>query len=63
MNGQTFDRSYVELMIDDHQKDVSEFERASQSTNQSVRAFAEKTLPTLREHLRQARDAQAALGK
>jgi putative membrane protein len=63
MSGQEFDRAYVEQMIDDHQTDITEFQRAAQSPNQTVRAFAEKTLPTLREHLQQARDAQTKLGK
>ena len=63
MTGTAFDRAYVDMMISDHQKDITEFERASQSSNESVRSFATKTLPTLREHLTQARDAQASIGK
>jgi len=63
LSGAALDRAYVEQMIDDHQKDITEFQRATQSSNPTVRAFAEKTLPTLREHLQQARDAQAKLGK
>jgi putative membrane protein len=63
LSGPSFDRSYVELMIDDHQKDIAEFERAMHSTNPAVRDFAEKTLPTLREHLVQAREAEAGLKK
>lgn len=63
MTGREFDRAYVEEMINDHQKDITEFERAAQSTNQKVKSFATQTLPTLREHLQQARDAQAAIGK
>jgi putative membrane protein len=63
MSGAAFDRAYVQQMIDDHQTDITEFERAAQSSNQTVRAFAEKTIPTLRQHLQQARDAQATIGK
>jgi putative membrane protein len=62
MSGPAFDRAFVEQMIDDHQKDITEFQRAAQSPKRTVRAFAEKTLPTLREHLQQARDAQVKLG-
>jgi putative membrane protein len=63
MSGKAFDRRYVELMIEDHQKDIAEFEGAMHSTSRTVQNFVEKTLPTLREHLVQAREAEAALGK
>ena len=35
----------------------------SQATSDPVKAFAEKTLPTLREHLEMARSIQQQLGK
>jgi len=63
MSGAAFDRAYVDLMISDHRKDITEFERASRSSNEAVRTFAEKTLPTLREHLTQAREAKEGLKK
>src|SRR5262245_20399487 len=63
MSGAEFDRAYVEQMIDDHQKDITEFQRAAESRNPKVRSFAEKTLPTLRQHLQLARDAQTSLSK
>jgi putative membrane protein len=44
------------MMLKDHEKDVSEFEKQStKGTDPEVKAFASKTLPTLQEHLRMAR--------
>ena len=59
LSGDAFDREYMNQMVKDHEKDVKEFERAStKAKDPDVRAFAAKTLPTLREHLQQARDIQ-----
>jgi putative membrane protein len=39
-------------MIDDHKKDIKEFEDASQNCKDAdLKAFAVKTLPTLKMHL------------
>jgi len=52
LSGTEFDRMYVQHMIEDHKKDVSEFEKqAEKGTDPSLRTFAQQTLPTLREHL------------
>jgi putative membrane protein len=48
-------------MVKHHEKDVQEFERAAQSDNAQVRSFAERTLPTLRNHLEQARQLQQSI--
>jgi putative membrane protein len=57
MSGAEFDRKYAEMMVSDHQKAVSLFEKHAKDTkNEELRAWAEKTLPTLREHLTMARD-------
>jgi putative membrane protein len=57
-----FDREYVEYMVKDHKEDIGEFERAAASAKDpDVKAYAAKTLPTLREHLKLAQDAEAAL--
>ncbi|AXY72713.1 DUF4142 domain-containing protein [Paraflavitalea soli] len=50
--GRAFDKAYVDMMVDDHQKDIKAFEKASKSGEDStVRAFAARTLPVLRKHL------------
>jgi len=56
MSGAEFDRAYAKMMLKDHEKDVSEFEKQSmKGTDPDVKAFASKTLPTLQEHLTMAR--------
>ncbi|PYS99991.1 MAG: DUF4142 domain-containing protein [Acidobacteria bacterium] len=52
MSGADFDKAYVDDMLEDHEKDVAEFEKQSQSNpDADVKAFAAKTLPTLKKHL------------
>jgi putative membrane protein len=56
-SGADFDREYMSLMVKDHTKDVKEFEDASNKAKDAdLKAWAAKTLPTLREHLQMARD-------
>jgi putative membrane protein len=55
MSGDEFDRAYGKMMVTDHRKDVSEFEKQStRGTDADLKAFASKTLPTLQEHLQMA---------
>lgn len=50
--GAEFDKKYVEMMVEDHEKDVAEFQKqADGATDADVKAFAAKTLPTLKSHL------------
>jgi putative membrane protein len=57
LTGVDFDKAYLSDMIKDHKKDVKEFENAStDASDPDVKAFAEKTLPTVQQHLRQAQD-------
>jgi putative membrane protein len=52
LSADEFDKAYVKEMVEDHKKDVAEFEEAAKSAKDAeVKAFAEKTLPTLRTHL------------
>jgi len=62
LQGASFDQAYMREMVNDHVKDVREFETASKSTDPDVKAFAEKTLPTLREHLKMAQDINKSVG-
>jgi putative membrane protein len=63
VRGAEFDRAYLDEIVKHHEKDIQEFERAARSDNAQVRAFAERTLPTLRQHLQQAQQLQASLQK
>jgi putative membrane protein len=55
MSGRQFDQAYMQHMVEDHKKDISEFQKASQEAQDNdVKAFIEKTLPALQQHLQQA---------
>ena len=63
LSGAEFDKAYVAAMLEDHQKDVREFSRvASSNGDADVKAFASKTLPTLKEHLQQVQDLSKSIG-
>ena len=50
--GAAFDDAYVDAMVEDHEKDVAAFEdKAKNASDADVKAFAAKTLPTLKKHL------------
>ncbi|HEX3895507.1 MAG TPA: DUF4142 domain-containing protein [Rudaea sp.] len=52
MSGADFDKAYTQEMIKDHEEDVALFKKEAQSgSNPDMKAFAQKTLPTLQEHL------------
>jgi putative membrane protein len=61
--GKEFDRDYIEQMVKDHKEDVELFERAADDTklDAELRAYAKKTLPTLRDHLKQAQAIESKL--
>jgi putative membrane protein len=62
LDGAAFDRAYSTAMVDGHKKMIALFEQASVSKDAQVKAFAEKTLPALREHLKHAQHAQSTTG-
>lgn len=54
-HGAGFDKAYTKSMIKDHKEDIALFEKEAKSgTSPAVKAFANDTLPTLREHLKMA---------
>jgi putative membrane protein len=60
LSGTEFDREFVKMAVNDHQKDIKEFEKASKNADDTeLKSFAAKTLPTLREHLQQAKSLQS----
>ena len=53
--GADFDKAYAKAMVKDHKEDIDLFKKeASSGENADLKAFAQKTLPTLEEHLRMA---------
>lgn len=62
LSGADFDKEYVEEMVDDHETDVSAFEKqANSGSDPEVKAFAAKTLPTLKKHLEAIKAIQAKM--
>ena len=60
-SGKDFDKTYMDMMLDDHKKDIADFKKAADKcTNASIKDFANSTLPTLQKHLD---SAQAIAGK
>jgi putative membrane protein len=56
MRGAAFDREFGRYMVDDHRKDIADFEKEVASRDPAdVRALAQQTLPALRRHLAAAR--------
>jgi len=56
LSGEQFDKAYMKDMVKDHTQDVSEFKKESTSAKDpDVKNFASQTLPTLEDHLKQAR--------
>jgi putative membrane protein len=60
LNGAAFDKAYTRDMVSDHENDISEFrQEANHGTDADLKAYANQTLPTLEEHLRLAKTAEA----
>jgi putative membrane protein len=51
MKSADFDRMYVNMMVEDHNQDVAEFENASKNlADADLKSFAARTLPVLKKH-------------
>jgi len=62
LQGQEFDREYVKEMVKDHKKDVAEFRRMhSGAIDPNLKAWIDKTLPTLEDHLKTIEGIQAQM--
>jgi putative membrane protein len=58
--GKDFDKAYIDDMVKDHEHDVAEFEKmAKGAKDPDLRAWVTKTLPTLQDHLKMAKDTAA----
>lgn len=63
MSGDSFDKSYVKAMIEDHKSDIKEFQKeASEGRDPQAKAFAAATLPTLQTHLQKVQSIAASAG-
>jgi len=58
LSGAEFDRAYARDMVRDHEADIAAFRReANDGKDATLKKFASETLPTLEDHLKQARQA------
>jgi putative membrane protein len=63
-SGDAFDKAYAKDMVNDHEKDVAEFEEAQKEVkNADLKQFIDSTLPVLKEHLDLAKKMKAATTK
>jgi putative membrane protein len=61
--GKKFDKDYMDGMVQDHQKDVQDFQNASQNAKDpDVKQLASKLTPTLEHHLQKAQQIDQKLG-
>jgi len=62
LNAAAFDRAYAKGMVADHQTDVAAFQKeANGGKNDSLKSFASETLPTLQDHLKEAKEMMKAV--
>ncbi len=52
-SGNAFDRSFIDAMVSDHQKDIKEYQEQS-GKNNVVGQYARRALPALQKHLEEA---------
>ena len=62
LRGRAFDREFIRYMIDDHRKDIRDFENEAREDHGFVSRLASQQLPTLRKHLDIAMSLQSRLG-
>lgn len=63
IGGHNFDKDYIDQMVKDHEKSVSEFRaQANHGSDPDVKKFAAKTLKVLEKHLKLVKNAQGKTG-
>lgn len=63
LKGAEFDKMYAQHAVESHQKSVDLFTNASKNVKDAnLRAFAEKTLPVIKEHLEMAKKLNGGTG-
>lgn len=64
LKGGEFDQKYVELMVEDHKKDIEKYQKqAEESKDPAVRKYAQDNIAVLQQHLQMSQQTQAALEK
>jgi putative membrane protein len=63
LSGAKFDDAYLRDQLEDHKQVISVFENEIEhGQNEAVKDYAEKTLPTLQDHIRIAEDIAGKMG-
>lgn len=55
LRGKKFDRRFVKMVIEDRERDLELFRRATHSSDAEIREFARLYIPALEEHLEKAK--------
>jgi putative membrane protein len=64
LSGADFDREFMTHMVSGHEKAVALFDKESkEGQDAQLKQFAEQTLPTIQDHLKQAQEIQSSVGK
>lgn len=62
--GTDFDKAYMDMMVDDHNEDISDFQKeADKGNDPDLKAWAAGKVPTLQHHLDMAKAAKDAVNK
>ena len=61
LEGPAFDRAWIDQTVTDHRNAVSLYQRAADSTDTDVKAYAESGLPVLKARLTEAEELQREL--
>lgn len=63
MSGEAFDHAYIAAMVDGHRQAVTAFRtEARTGKDADIKAWSEKTLPTIEDHLKVAQSLNKAVG-
>jgi putative membrane protein len=63
LRGTEFDEAYMDQMVDGHEHTLEAFQEQAEEGRSEVDRFAARTLPTLKEHLGQARAIRDSLDR
>ena len=62
VKGKDFDKKFISGMIEDHEKDIEQFEKRAEKTKDAeLKEWIEKTLPHLKHHLSEAQKIDSTL--
>jgi putative membrane protein len=64
LTGKDFDKAYADEMVDDHKKDLKEFQKAAEKTEDAdLKNFAAKTVTVIAQHLEHAQHMSANVSR